>query len=257
MIPTIDPLAARRIFRALSFFSLMLLACTACARQGNASMTSGKTFTDPATALLADAVKAGDTARIKELIAGGANPNAQGEKGTTLLQWAMLNESRAGFDALLAAGADPARGDDAGMTAVHLAAMADTDRYLRTLLDKGASPDTPNTVTGATPLMSALMAERADNADLLLKSGTKVGAADRQGNTALHVAAKINETGRVLQLLEAGADPNAKNAQGVTFQRYLFMTPEASLNGENKRNRGAVRAWLERHHISVEDSAAH
>ncbi len=218
-------------------------------------MTSGKTFTDPATALLADAVKAGDTARIKELIAGGGNPNAQGEKGITLLQWAMLNQSRAGFDALLAAGADPARGNDDGTTAVHLAAMADTDRYLRTLLDKGASPDTPNTVTGATPLMSALMAERADNADLLLKTGAKVAAADRQGNTALHLAAKINETGRVLQLLEAGADPNAKNAQGATFQRYLFMTPEASLNSTSKRERGQVRAWLEQHNIAVEDPA--
>lgn len=255
MILKNDPLAARRFFRALTFFSLMLLACTACARQGNSSMTSGKTFTDPATALLADAVKAGDAARMKELIAGGANPNAQGEKGITLLQWAMLNHSRDGFDALLAAGADPARGNDEGMTAVHLAAMADTHRYLRALLDKGASPDTPNTVTGATPLMSALMAERADNADLLLKAGAKVGAADRQGNTALHLAAKINETGRVLQLLEAGADPNAKNAQGVTFQRYLFMTPEASLNQKTKREREQVRGWLQQHNIPVENPA--
>ncbi|MCL1635808.1 ankyrin repeat domain-containing protein [Luteimonas sp. SX5] len=218
-------------------------------------MTSGKTFTDPATALLADAVKAGDAARMKELIAGGANPNAQGEKGITLLQWAMLNQSRDGFDALLAAGADPARGNDDGVTAVHLAAMADTNRYLRTLLDNGASADTPNTVTGATPLMSALMAERADNADLLLEAGAKVAAADRQGNTALHLAAKINETGRVLQLLEAGADPNAKNAQGATFQRYLFMTPEASLNSTSKRERDQVREWLKQHSIAIEDPA--
>ena len=253
MIPTTPSPSARRLFRALSFFSLMLLACAACARQGNsAPMDTAKTFHDSASAVLADAVKAGDAARIKELVAGGANPNAQGEKGMTMLQWSMLNQSMAGFDALLAAGADPARGNDNGVTAVHLAAMADTDRYLRKLLEKGASADTPNTVTGSTPLMAALMAERADNADLLLKSGAKVAAADRQGNTALHLAAKINETGRVLQLLEAGADPNAKNAQGVTFQRYLFMTPEASLNQKSKRDRERVREWLQAHNIAVE-----
>lgn len=239
--------------RTAAFLSLMLLACAACARQGtSAPMDTAKTFHDSASAVLADAVKAGDAARIKELVAGGANPNAQGEKGLTMLQWSMLNQSHDGFDALLAAGADPARGNDDGVTAVHLAAMADTERYLRKLLDKGASPDTPNTVTGATPLMAALMAERADNADLLLKAGAKVAAADRQGNTALHLAAKINETGRVLQLLEAGADPNAKNAQGVTFQRYLFMTPETSLNQKSKREREQVREWLEAHNIEVE-----
>ncbi|TWH99749.1 hypothetical protein IP90_03057 [Luteimonas cucumeris] len=220
-------------------------------------MTSGKTFADPATALLADAVKAGDAARIKELVAGGANPNAQGEHGTTMLQWAMLNDSRKGFDALLAAGADPARGNDDGMTTVHLAAMADRESWLRALLDHGASPDTPNTVTQATPLMSALLAERADNADLLLEAGAKVGAADRQDNTALHLAAKINETARVLQLLEAGADPNAKNAQGVTFQRYLFMTPDASLNGEARREREAVRQWLRQHNVAIEGATSH
>ncbi|TKR30217.1 ankyrin repeat domain-containing protein [Luteimonas gilva] len=239
--------------RIIAFLSLMLLACAACARQGNsAPMDTAKTFHDSASAVLADAVKAGDAARIKELVAGGANPNAQGEKGLPMLQWAMLNQSRDGFDALLAAGADPARGNDDGVTAVHLAAMADTDYYLRKLLEKGASPDTPNTVTGVTPLMAALMAERADHADFLLKSGAKVAAADRQGNTALHLAAKINETGRVLQLLEAGADPNAKNAQGVTFQRYLFMTPETSLDLKSKREREQVREWLQAHNIAVE-----
>ncbi len=239
--------------RIAAFLSLMLLACAACARQGtSAPMDTAKTFHDSASAVLADAVKAGDAARIKELVAGGANPNAQGEKGLTVLQWAMLNQSRDGFDALLAAGADPARGNDNGVTAVHLAAMADTDYYLRKLLEKGVSPDTPNTVTGATPLMAALMAERADHADALLKAGATIAAADRQGNTALHLAAKINETGRVLQLLEAGADPNAKNAQGVTFQRYLFMTPETSLNLKSKREREQVRVWLEAHNIAVE-----
>jgi len=218
-------------------------------------MTSNATFTEPRAAELADAAKAGDADRVRELVAAGADPNARGAKGLTLLQWAMLSQQPAGVEALLAAGADPARGSDDGQTAVHLAAQAERAVYLDLLLEHGASPDTPNTVTGATPLVAALMAEREANFDALLKAGARVDAADRMGNTPLHQAAKINESARVLQLLEAGADPQAKNGQGDTFQRYLFMTPDKALSAQARRGNDQVRAWLRAHAIPIQDAA--
>jgi len=105
-------------------------------------------------------------------------------------------------------------------------------------------------------MMAALMAERGDNAGLLLKAGAKIDAADRQHNTALHVAAKINQMDWVLKLLQAGANPNLKNAQDVTFQRYLFMTRDAMLNAQTRRERDAVRDWLRGHGIPIEDASA-
>lgn len=215
-------------------------------------MTTQQTFTDPSAEALAEAAKAGDELRIRKLVADGANPNAQSARGLPLLQWAMLNQSRRGFEALLAAGADPTRGDAGGTTAMHLAAQADSPYWLETLLARGVSPDTPNTITQATPLMAALMAERAENADRLLKAGAKVDLADRQGDTALHVAAQINEAGRVLQLLDAGANPTRKNAQGVTFQRYLFMTKDSVLGADVRRQRDAVKTWLQQHGVALE-----
>jgi len=211
------------------------------------------TFQDSAVAPLAQAVKAGDKPLVRELVAGGANPNATGNDGTPLLQWAMLQRNRAGFEALLAAGADPAAPDASGNTAVTLAAQGDTPYWLETLLAHRASPDTANTKTGETPLMAALMAERAGNADLLLKAGATLDATDEDGNTVLHIAAKINQMDRVLSLLEAGADPSPKNGLGVTFQRYLFMTKDAVLAGDVRRKREDVRAWLQQHGIPVED----
>src|SRR5690606_17367180 len=105
------PSTARRTARqplALALSSLMLIACSACAQQETGPMTQ-QTFSDPVAAHLAQAAKSGDAARIRELVAGGANPNAHGNNGTTMLEWAMLQQSRAGFEALLAAGADPSR----------------------------------------------------------------------------------------------------------------------------------------------------
>ncbi|MGH8080413.1 MAG: ankyrin repeat domain-containing protein, partial [Lysobacter sp.] len=154
-------------------------------------MQASEVFTDVRSAELAEAAAAGDAARVRELVAAGANPNEAGAKGVTPLQWALYRHSVPGMQALLAAGADPAVGAQDGMTAVHLAAMADDPRYLRALLEHGVSPDTPNTVTQATPLMSALMGERAENFAALLKAGAKPNLADRMGNTALHQAAKI------------------------------------------------------------------
>lgn len=235
---------------------LMLQVCTACAGPGKGSMQASEVFTDVRSAELAEAAAAGNAARVRELVAAGANANDRGAKGVTPLQWALYKHSVAGMQALLSAGADPAVGADDGMTAVHLAAMADDPRYLRLLLEHGASADTPNTVTQATPLVSALMGERAQNFEVLLKAGAKPDVADRMGNTPLHQAAKINEFGHALELLQAGASPNARNVQGASFQRFMFMTPEKTLNSRTRGEREAVIAWLREHQIPIEDAQA-
>lgn len=235
---------------------LMLSVCTACAGPGNRSMQASEAFTDVRTAELAQAAADGDAARVRELAAAGANPNERGAKGITPLQWALYHHSTDGMKALLAAGADPAQGSDDGMTVVHLAAMADHPRYLRVLLDHGVSPDTPNTVTQATPLAAALMGERADNFEALLKAGAKPDLPDRMGNTPLHQAAKVNEFGHALELLQAGASPNTRNVQGASFQRFMFMTPEKILNAQTRRDREAVIEWLREHQIPIEDAQA-
>ncbi|HWL84976.1 MAG TPA: hypothetical protein VNO21_04205, partial [Polyangiaceae bacterium] len=83
-------------------------------------------------------------------------------------------------------------------------------------------------------------------------TGANPSAADQLGNTALHVAGQINAGQYALDLLDAGADPSSVNRQGVTFQRYLFMTPEDILTDDARRQRGAVRTWLRAHAVPVE-----
>ncbi len=153
---------------------------------------------------------------------------------------------------LLDAGCDPLAPDRDGDTAVHAAAMARDPAYLELLLARGLSPDVPNRISGRTPIMSAMLAERHRQFDMLLAAGANVARADTTGNTPLHVAAQINEPRHVLALLKAGAPPAARNAQGQSFQRYLFMTPVHLLNEETWRSRRAVTTWLLQHGIALE-----
>jgi ankyrin repeat protein len=208
-------------------------------------------FADPRVAELADAVAAGDRADIRRL-AAGVDLSARGDKQVTLLEWAVFNQSLDGLSALLELGADPAWPGVDGGTVVHLAAMAKDPAFLEALLAHGADPDTRHSVTGATPLSAALMGERPVQFKRLLSAGADPNHADRMGNTALHVAGKINQPDHALELLKAGADANARNAQGVTFQRYAFMTPPSLLNARTRADRDALHAWLREHGIALE-----
>ncbi|MBX9402264.1 ankyrin repeat domain-containing protein [Lysobacter sp. BMK333-48F3] len=200
-------------------------------------------FADPAVADLAEAVAEGDAAEIRRR-AAGVDLRVRGDKNVTLLEWAVLNKSPVGLRSLLDLGADPAQPGIDGSTVVHMAAMANDPSYLEVLLEYGADPDTAHAETGMTPLSSALMGGRSVQFKRLLIAGAAVDRADRMGNTALHVAAKTNQPGAALELLQAGADPSPRNAQSVTFQRYLFMTPPSVLSASARRDRDALVAWM-------------
>ena len=123
---------------------------------------------------------------------------------------------------------------------------------LKRQLNAGVDQDMPDPESGRTPLMTALVAENPKAFRTLLKTGADPARTDSVGNTALHVAAQINEPWRVLDLLKAGALPTARNAQGQTFQRYLFMTQDKLLSRDNRKGREAVLQWLRSHSIAIE-----
>lgn len=187
---------------------------------------------------------------IAGLPAVGGSPTGTGPR--TLIQAIRSRGSLRRFQALLAGGADPLQADSDGDTAMHHAAAARDPGYLRILLARGVSPDTPNRITGRTPLMSAMIYDHDRQFDMLLAAGARPDRADGMGNTPLHLAAQINAPGRVLALLKLGAPPLARNRQGQTFQRYLFMTSDRLLTNKARRDRQAVVAWLEASGVALE-----
>lgn len=248
------PPPCRRLFRWLVAMSLTLLSACSGTRMLGPSADASAVFTDPRVAELAIAAASGETDRVKALARSGIPLNARGNRQVTLLQWALFSRSERGMLALLEAGADPAQPGIDGDTVIHLAAMATDPVHLRLLLAQGADPNVRASITGATPLASALRGGRGAQFADLLAAGADPNAADRDGNTLLHQAAKYNDAARVLALLKAGAHPTATNAQHVTFQPFLFRTREEILSVEARRGREAVREWLRAHDIPVQEA---
>ncbi len=135
---------------------------------------------------------------------------------------------------------------------VHYAIKHYRARDLPWYLHDPESLDVPDPETGIRPLMTALIWEKHKHFRKLLSAGADPDLTDQVGNTALHIAAQINEPGLVLELLEAGADPLIRNQQQQTFQPYLFMADETILSARTRKDREAVLAWLVKNEIPLE-----
>lgn len=91
--------------------------------------------------LLARAARAGDAARVRDLVAGGADPNsATAPNGWTPLLHAVHTGSRDGVRALLGSGADPDAPGARGQRPLLMAASRGDAEVVGLLLDAGADP---------------------------------------------------------------------------------------------------------------------
>lgn len=215
-------------------------------------MDASEAFDDPQIIALADAAARGDRAQVRELVTQGADVDTRGDRGVNLLEWAMLSKSPEGLEALLEAGADPAAPGMGDSTAIHTAAIANDPVYLEILLTHGADPNTQEPESGEPVLSTATGAGNESQFRMLLAAGADPNRADRMGDTPLHRAARTGPYWEVLALLEAGADPLARNAQDAAFHDYLHVTPEQILNERAKADLAAIDAWLREHDIPVE-----
>lgn len=115
-----------------------------------------------------------------------------------------------------------------GATALSLAARTGKDVLLAELIRKGGNV---NLHDGT--LAPINMAMRESTAKLLIDAGADVnfgwkkeGVELAKGTTALHTAARSNNAALVSVLLAAGADPNARDADGRTPLHSGSMHPE-------------------------------
>jgi ankyrin repeat protein len=174
-----------------------------------------------------------DAPRVRELLAGGADPNVLNATWAGLrplhaaVQAIALDEGGGGLDmieALLAHGADvngwTARKDQ---TPLLTALFEEQPALAERLLAAGADPNVRNS-EGDSPLRVA--AARGDRAmvSLLLGAGAAKTIDDwggLSGRTALGLAAEQLDVPMMKMLLDAGADPSAQGEYGLTASHLL------------------------------------
>jgi uncharacterized protein len=159
---------------------------------------------------VADAAMARDAGTARRLLRGGADVNAAQGDGMTALHWAASNDDVELAQMLLYAGANVrATTRLGGYTSLHLASRAGHAPVMKTLVDRGASVNAP-TSTGATPLMLAAGSGSVDSVTLLLDAGADPNARESaQGQTALMFAAALDRADVASLLVKRGAEAGA------------------------------------------------
>jgi len=155
------------------------------------------------------------------LLAKGANLNAAGPDGATMLTRAVQRNDPRLLQKLLSLGADPNAPDGAGDPPL-IGAVRNMS-LVTLLVDKGADVNRPG--HDGTALIAALRMQSMDAVGYLLSKGANPLPTDSHGNTALHFAAQsMRTTAAIPMLLNAGALPNAQNQEGNTPLHFAART---------------------------------
>ncbi|KAG8457228.1 hypothetical protein KFE25_009807 [Diacronema lutheri] len=181
-----------------------------------------------AEAALLDAAAAGDEARVRELLAAGADPAGETVEGWTALIRASAGGHAAVVAVLLAAGAPPNPARANTHTALRAAALYGHASAAKQLLAARADPNTPSAGL-RTPLMGACFArttepgyDRAgtlDVAALLLRARAAVDARNDSGETALALAMARADVQMAELLLAHGAATATSEVSTLTGRR--------------------------------------
>jgi ankyrin repeat protein len=184
--------------------------------------------TAPADRALANAIVAGDAAKVASLLQA-ANPNAVGWNGMTFMRLALL-DGHANPDvvaALLRAGANPDQGQQMLFGSVNDGSEADSgamitgknERLLRAVIDAGVDLNHRD-LEGQPRFFSAL--RWPEGLALILERGASVKAEDTKGNTAIMVAVLLWHWPAIDVLLAHGTGIEHVNHEGVSL-RVLVM----------------------------------
>lgn len=171
---------------------------------------------------LIEAARKGDTKRIKDLIAAGADMNAKiGRSGIPVLTLVAGGGDVQSLQAIISAGADLNAKNSEGETALMHAAWNPINggdkvgNCVKALIAAGADVNVRN-IHGETALQRSAHVGRVDIVSALIAAGADVNTVTNLGNTPLSEATQSGDIDCVKALIAAGADVNYKDQDGTT-----------------------------------------
>jgi ankyrin repeat protein len=196
------------------------------------------------------ATQASDLEMARTLLRAGADANSSNRYGLTPLWLAATNRSAKLVALLLEHGADASAALPHGETALMAAARSGDVESIRLLLAAGADPNAAETKLGETALMWAAAEDQADAIRALVAGGADTSLASRPLDLApmnwlqigmvstvlpvggwppLLFAARENAPAAALALIEAGADPDIRDPDGLTALNIAIMNQHYDL----------------------------
>ncbi|MDE0166732.1 MAG: ankyrin repeat domain-containing protein [Bryobacterales bacterium] len=144
--------------------------------------------------------------------------NERDENGAGYLHHAAINDDGPVVRWLLQNGADPNQPDHDGRRPLHEAAESKSIVSVALLLENGASPHVHEKHLEQTPLHRAALFGSSEVSERLIEAGADPNARDSNGDTPLHLALSdlTNEKSQlpvINRLLEGGADPDLADRQ--------------------------------------------
>jgi len=192
---------------------------------------------------------------LRKLLKAGADPNRSKLTGETPLMACANTGSVSGVEELLAHGADVnAKENNEGQTALMWAAAEKNSKIVRMLVAKGADvharseilmepepfiikideynstfaanyPDGvrfPRTSGGGTALLFAAQQGDLESVEALIEAGADVNTEHQEYGSVLIVSIASGHEDLAIFLLEKGANPNVKDAWGITPLHYAL-----------------------------------
>jgi len=202
------------------------------------SVSHAGSYDDFFTAIVQD-----DVNKVSALLGRGFDPNTVDASGSAGLLVAIKTGSMNVAQALSNWPQTNAEVRNAAdESALMLAALTGELALCQLLIKKGADVNKP----GWAPLHYAATKGHLDVMNLLLEENAYIDAASPNGTTPLMMAAHYGTESAVKLLLEAGADPLLKNAQGlsaVDFAHRGNRTESANIISAFVRGRQPKGAW--------------
>jgi hypothetical protein len=235
-------------------------------------------FDDPLVIRLYNATVAKDIDEMRRLIAAGADVNAVGEEGMTLLYVAFyVNDDPRPFGVLLDHGADPnvvcslrdpgPKGDFRvlamqGNAVVHLASRGPYNRHFKNIFEHGGDPNLPC----LDPLLGpdspwhtwAHGPDAIERLQVMIDNGADLNSFDSDGKT--YIQQRLEQPAEqtcklVLMTLKAGADwRSINNVPGSYHAIHLLAANEEGFRKLSLKDYDELVAWLEEHGESLEDA---